>query len=221
MGNVVDRILEQWKPLQHYFLVCEIERNADMGKHISTELNPVNKIYFSFLSFILNMTNKINIQFQSEKPNIHILLPTIKSYYRNILSNFIKRAHIDDDFDFANDKTMLQRFLEVESIYLGPNSNQLIADETVTQAEAREIKKSCRNYYIELCIEIKKRFNFADFTLNAIQLLNPNSLGESVMPLIKTFPNLVNGNTENEIECEWRDLICQINLKKSDDFEGF
>lgn len=111
------------------------------------------------------MTNKINIQFQSEKPNIHIL------------SNFIERAHIDDGFDFANEKTMLQRFLEVDSIYLEPNANKLIVDETVTQAEAHEVNKSCRNYYIELCIEIRKRFNFAVVTINAIQLLKPNSLG--------------------------------------------
>lgn len=71
------------------------------------------------MSYILGITNKINVEFQSEKPRMHILIPTIKAYYKSIVSNFIQRDLLNDDKcytpDFINDSKI---FLKVDQIYL-------------------------------------------------------------------------------------------------------
>lgn len=63
LGNVVDRILEQWVALKHYFRVSKIERNEDLGIQIFSYLTNSNEVYFAFMSYILNVTNKMNIEF--------------------------------------------------------------------------------------------------------------------------------------------------------------
>lgn len=70
----MNRILEQWVPLQRFFLTYEVENNADLTHNISIQLNDSNKLYFYFLSYILKLTNTINKEFQAESPKIHILL---------------------------------------------------------------------------------------------------------------------------------------------------
>jgi hypothetical protein len=51
------------------------------------------KIYFTFLSYeyILDIVNKMNSQFQSEKMQIHKLNARIMNMYKAILRNFLTR----------------------------------------------------------------------------------------------------------------------------------
>ncbi|XP_055909380.1 uncharacterized protein LOC129944171 [Eupeodes corollae] len=73
LENVISRILEQWVPLQHFFISYELESNMDLAHNICSEITEINKTYLSFLGYVLNITNKINIEFQAEAPKI----PTI------------------------------------------------------------------------------------------------------------------------------------------------
>lgn len=100
LEDVVNRILEQWQPLQMYFSVSDIEANEEAGRRINSELTLSNQIYFSFLSYVLNITNKINMQFQSEKPQIHTLLKYMKQLYLTIMSNIIKRIFFGRPYFF-------------------------------------------------------------------------------------------------------------------------
>lgn len=165
------------------------------------------------MSYILEVTNKINIEYQSGKPKLHKLLPIIKAYYKNILSNFIQRKFLSDDtcftVDFISDVNVLKGFLKVDDIYMGAAAIQILESGTDSQNDAREVKQRCRAYYIELCYQINQRINFEDPTLLAVQALNPKKLGETLMPLIRLFPNLVPECGMNVLECEWRELLTQ------------
>lgn len=71
---MINRVLEQWDPLTHYFLVCEFdEENDDLGKDISRGMNNNTKAYLFFISYVLKLTNTMNLEFQAEKPRVHSL----------------------------------------------------------------------------------------------------------------------------------------------------
>ncbi|XP_067214564.1 zinc finger protein 862-like isoform X3 [Linepithema humile] len=79
---VVNRILEQWTAIELFFTRAALEDNLQSAKTILNALrNPIYKIYYSFLSFILEIINKINLLFQSRKPLITQLLTSIEKYY--------------------------------------------------------------------------------------------------------------------------------------------
>lgn len=51
--------------------------------------------YFTFLAHILEIVNKINLGFQNEKRNIHLLNAIICNLNRTILKNYIKKEYLD------------------------------------------------------------------------------------------------------------------------------
>lgn len=83
--------------------------------------NPIYKLYLSFLRYILDIVNKLNLEFHSEKVKIHTLLDKVSDLYRNILRNFLKAAYIEKNKD--NLKTIDTRnpynFLHLDNFYLG------------------------------------------------------------------------------------------------------
>lgn len=92
---VVNRILEQWTAIELFFTHAALEDNLQSAKTILNALrNPIYKIYYSFLSFILEIINKINLLFQSRKPLITQLLTSIEKYYILILKCYFKNDYI-------------------------------------------------------------------------------------------------------------------------------
>ena len=92
MQAVVNRILEQWAALIMYFE--DVSTDPDKytyknSKALSDGLKaPQNKLYFLFLSYVLSIINKLNIEFQSETPKIHILYKRISELYRTNFTKF-------------------------------------------------------------------------------------------------------------------------------------
>jgi hypothetical protein len=82
---VVNRVLESWDALKLYFTGAVLQDNLRNTQHILEAFNtPVVKLYLLFLSYILDIVNRINIEFQSEQPKILQLLTRIKELYRTI-----------------------------------------------------------------------------------------------------------------------------------------
>ena len=222
LENVINRVLENWSALKHFFIVYELDRSADMAKNIYSELNTSNKIYFSFLSYVLKLTNKINLEFQSETARIHILLSEVKDSVKTILANFIKIDCITDDllktFQILNKNI----FCSVDEIYIGPAAEKVICSYELDEISVREIRKSCRMYYIELVTQILNRIKIDDDVLIALEILNPIKLGRSLIPLLTKFPNLIGEDvSEGDIELEWRHLILQSTISKTLPLEDF
>lgn len=87
---VVDRILELWDALILFFTHETYSKdNAINPKAVLDALNnTVFKLYFHFLSYVLDIVN--NIQFQSESPQLHLLHDKVSVLFHTILKNFIK-----------------------------------------------------------------------------------------------------------------------------------
>lgn len=206
LQDVVDRILEQWDALKYYFISCQMDGNNE-AKQLLNEMTDNNKTYFLFLSYILKKTNRLNIEFQSESPKIHILLPLIKSYFQSILQNFTKLDYMNDKNCNYTDFNNSEHFKEINNIHLGAKAELFIEKSSFSSEEINEIKLNCRNYYIELCCQICKRINFNDQTLNALCALDPNNLSESLIQLISLFPNIAENEDVEEIEEEWKHVV--------------
>lgn len=218
----VQRILEQWQPLISYFRVEDFDQNSDMASHINEQLNYKNKCYLLFLSYALKAIIKINLEFQSESPRFHILLETLNLYLKNILNNVL----LLNEFNWASvneiDLDDCSLYKPITEMYLGPQVAILLQSGSLNADEIYEIRINCQKFYIILAKEIIKRINFQDDKLKAVQILNPTSLGPSLVPLMQAFPNLIeNDELLEELESEWRMLILQECENKQEELEDF
>lgn len=71
------------------------------------------------------------------------------------------------------------------------------------------MKLNCLNFYVELCSQIKSRFNFDDPILKIVKILNPHVVGtsntvESIVDFQIYFPYLV--DDIESLDDEWRVL---------------
>lgn len=83
--------------------------------------NPVFKIYLIFLSYILDIINKMNLNFQGEGTQIHILHTQFTTLYKNVLRNYIQKGIVDKiDLSQIN-PTNPDYYLKLEDIYMGAN----------------------------------------------------------------------------------------------------
>lgn len=221
LENVINRILEQWDPLRHFFLLTsfENETNADLASKISADLNDENKFFMIFLSYILNLTNKTNLVFQSELPQIQNLIKTLSSFYKIVLSNFIKKEFITEEnfknINFENSSY----FKDVKDVYVGPKAELFLKKMNFSTKHIIELKKACRNYYLILCQQCKERFDWSNRQLLALQDIDPLNLAESATTLISEFPNLVEECDVDTIDFEWRSLLYQYQPFISKDLE--
>lgn len=74
----IERVLEMWNVLQHFFILAAVEDNLKQSTFIHEALNNNEvKAYFLFLKYALNYFNSFNALFQSKNVLIHQL--TIES----------------------------------------------------------------------------------------------------------------------------------------------
>ena len=91
LSACISRILEQWKALHLYFQLAHTEDRLHSSDFLYRELsNPYTHLYFQFLEYVLSMTDKLNIMFQSPHAMIHRVVKDCLQLYIQILSCFIK-----------------------------------------------------------------------------------------------------------------------------------
>ncbi|CAG9765817.1 unnamed protein product [Ceutorhynchus assimilis] len=94
----IDRVLENWEALRLFFQSEYLEEELQAAKDLMESLeNPIFKVYITFLSYVLEQVNKLNLEFQAEKPKLHLLLKRTSDLYRSILRNYVKQLLIATD----------------------------------------------------------------------------------------------------------------------------
>lgn len=92
--ELVNRILEQWEPLNYYFTLNNFEaefKNSKLRFIISGFSNPLYKMLFLFLQYVLKIVNAINLEMQAEDARMHIFLERLKFLFRQMGRNFLKK----------------------------------------------------------------------------------------------------------------------------------
>ena len=95
LHQCVLRVLEQWSALEAYFeQAVQKERLIATQNILSALKNPIFKLYYLFLSFVLPKFTTFNKLFQSETPNIHFLINYLVSTYKAFLSCYLSAPYI-------------------------------------------------------------------------------------------------------------------------------
>ncbi|CAG9840762.1 unnamed protein product [Diabrotica balteata] len=207
---VVTRVLEQWQALKLFF-TGEAFEEKDFARpsNILEKLNdPLYELYFTFLAHILPLINKLNIEFQSEKPKLHLLFERITTVYKTILKFYLKSRYVDSNSNVLMINPInVDEYLPNEEIYLGTKVEIIIKNSQLNNTHLLPFYNNCLNFYTQLCLQIRKRFkNLSKF--ENLRLLNPTELLEkpiSLISIIDEFPQLVNGNIE-DISIEAREI---------------
>lgn len=225
---VVKKILHNWQPLTLFFQGALLEDRLQSSQNILNALsNPIYKLYFLFLNFILEVVNKLNLEFQSEKPKITNLYDNVTNLYKLVLRSFIKKEIVDgynlSDLDPSNQKY----FNDLSQLYLGAEVEQFLREncENLNEDDIMSFQCKCKEFYVELCVQIKKRFPFEDKLLKNISILNPSKVMsgkvQTITNVLNFFPQLKDSCNLEDINLEWRMLQEVENLKSLTDLESF
>lgn len=220
---VVERIIEQWHPLQLYFVREWSEHRLQSSEVIANRLNDVaTKLFYLFLQWALPKFVKLNEYFQSERVVIAHVYDVICDTYKEILLSYLQPSYVHKTEISEINPNDVHQFIDLKQIYLGVRVFQNI--DKLNQKEKEDFYIRCRHFLIVSANEIKKRFDFKDNILSKITIFErgySKSKPSSIFPLIKLLPRIVDPqNIEliQKIDDQWR-LYCQSELKINDDIE--
>lgn len=140
------RILEQWQALKLYFTgeVAE-EKDFKRPRDILDQFeNAEIELYLAFLSYILPLVNKLNIEFQSEKPKIHLLYLRVSSLFKTILKNYLKNEYVNNSNNIfkINPQNPCENLPDNE-IYLGLKTQTLLKKHNISKDRSRQFYNNC------------------------------------------------------------------------------
>jgi len=162
VNAAVKRVIEQFEALKAYFTLQNFENDklaTDACKNIYKCLNnPIYKLYFEFLEYILPVITDLNAEFQSEKPKVYLLYSRMAETYKFILSCYIR-----DNILKSIDISELQysnpvNFKPNEDIYFGPKVAAALSNNVLNSIDKMFFQTKCLEFYIELAKQIFTRF---------------------------------------------------------------
>lgn len=160
---VTGRVLEHWSSLTLFFQRAALADNLSNAKSILNALrNPVYKLYILFLSYILDLIVKVNLELQSISSKFPILLETTTSLYKVILKNYVKREVINRElFIHVNHP---YNYINLNDVYSGAKTEAFLISESekrsLCKEEIENFQKHMLAFYIEVTQKISNRFNF-------------------------------------------------------------
>lgn len=216
---VVERMLEQWEPLQLYFTEIYLQERTVAAESIFTWLrDPFVKLFYLFLSWVLPKVTSMNTLFQSDFVIITSLGKKMEIAFKELLSSYMKHEYIGRTPLNEIDPFNKDKFLLLENMYLGVQVLEELKKPEI-QAKQEQIKDfyvRCRNFMGKLCKGIQERFDFSNPLLLLIPLLHPSkalsrSERNSTNSLLKLCDVVIRAKPQNmkalqEVDDEWRRL---------------
>ncbi|XP_036142243.1 uncharacterized protein LOC118645406 [Monomorium pharaonis] len=183
----VKRILEQYNALILFFRMAAFEEKNQQAEHIFDKLtDPLIKLTFQFLKFVLPLFCDLNLLFQAESFQLHNIYQSMYTTYVTILEFFIKPDLIKVD-PLGINYNDAQNYLSLDEIYLGGEVTAVLIDNSCNiNAESLVVfKTNCLHFYIEVLNQINKRFPFdSEFYkgLKELGFLNPANISGTKIP---------------------------------------
>lgn len=207
---VVSRLLEQYNAVTLYFTEAAFTERLHTCENILQKLkNPLTKQYFQFLEFVLPIFNTLNKLMQSESTQIHVMRKEVTDSFKTLVE-----CYLDDKF---LEKTPLRKialsdphkFKPLTSIYLGAKVGMTLSQQhNIPPHAIQDFHQSCLAFYIEGATQIRTRFPFNDASFKQLEAFDPRVVNDkslpSLIPLMSSFPTLVNDSQIQSIDSEWR-----------------
>lgn len=210
LHSCVKRILDQLNALKLYF---QGEHLLDKkAKEILEGINDIHfELYLNFLDYVLPFLTTLNMLFQNEKPQIHILYSKMACSYRTILEFYIKPKYLKNTDIEKVQYRLPDNFIRPENIYVGGKCMALLGEDCkLTDTEKGVFYNNCLSFYVECAHQIFQRFPFHSKEvkcLKALAFLDPQNIKNviSIGPAAKHFEAILEINL-NDLDREWRCL---------------
>ena len=217
LSQCVNRILNQWRPLELFFTAEALEAKSSQGEKILQGLKSCYvKATLEFLSFVLEELTGLIKLFQSNQFQLHILLVEVQRVVKMFCINFMDRTKVSSFFSVnVHDQS---KWLPLHEVYPGYCAQETI--KLMRPHEKESFLARCREWYIEALRQISSRINASDPVLKAMQSLNPldvvngKSSIDAISVLVTNLPQLM-GSFSNlqSLDRQWRSPIADDSVR--------
>jgi len=152
-NDSLERIIEQWEALRLFFTDRWLLERLQATEQIFQELNnPVTKLYFFFLEWILPKFIDFNRFFQTNAAVVIELHDKIVNLYQEILLCYMNRNYIMKTALADINPCKEEEFIPYSQMYLGIKVLQIINDPNIV------IQKKDKDEFFWRCREFLKVF---------------------------------------------------------------
>lgn len=178
--------------------------------------NPKTKIYYEFLSYVLDILTLFNVLFQSEKPVLYEMKTEVIKILQTLFSNYIKVDIFKTQCLWKINMSDSNIFVHLNDIYIG-----VVANESLSQctSEKTVILQFCREFYTETIKQIQSRFGFSDDVYTIVDIVNPK-IAQTFQPKILTIfkKRFLSFNINlQQLDNEWRHALLEYEKFKLDE----
>lgn len=188
LQKCVDRLLDNWEVLKHYFNLENLESKSKNNSAIlifNILNDKVIKAYMLFLKYSLIFFNTFNALFQSRKILIHKIAENSEQLIKQMGQNFLLPNALEN---ISNDLLNSKNFLPVSSIYVGPECESYLKNEC--PEFIIEVKSKCLDFYTTALEEMLQRLPYNNEIFRELTFLDSKVALSDKNRLI--FPDLTN-----------------------------
>lgn len=148
---------------------------------------------------------------QSETSQIHTIRKSVISSYTTLLECYLKDEYVEKCPLHELRPSDPHNFKDLKSMYFGAAVEMTLSQpHSIPPQAVEQFKLRCLDFYIEGALQISKRFPLGDKVFQQLDVLDPKVVKAksvpSLGPLMNGFPLLVNNETLQKIDSEWRML---------------
>lgn len=153
--------------------------------------------------------------FQKDTPTIHLLYGQVRNLYVTLLRSFCRREVVDRAELTTFDPHLSSNHMPLNQIYLGSAVHGLLQMNLYSSNKSmvEHVQLRCRDFMIQMCQQIKKRFDLDSRLWYMASFIGPAKILQSttreVMPslhdFVKLVPRLYCGELQ-ALDNEWRSL---------------
>lgn len=212
-GACVERLLNQWNALKLYFTSQYSVDRLQASQFLFEQLSdPITKLYFAFLNYILSLVNKLNVIFQSEAPIIHKFHANCTLAYTSILSCFVKPVLLKGNVTEIDVRNPANH-LPLNQLYMGTDAARLLVSDAYKNVKKEMIGACfhrCQQFLVELCSQLKKRLPLNHPLVRQLSFLNPqlaiSGTIASIADVAAEFPQVIPIENLQSLDQEWRQM---------------
>ena len=210
MKQCVDRIIEQYDVLTHYFTGVVFEDPTHTNDMILKSLkNKFTLAYLEFMSFNLGRLVSFNTLYQSEMPLLHELEIEIRKLLKAVYLDFLDLKYVRETDAFSID--LDKNTIPLTKTYIGVKAShtmrEIIDNLGDKHNDVQMFFSHCKNFLIELVGQIKKRFEDCQ-NFKFLSCLSPKIAHNLSVPsfaeIYESLPYLTEVADLEDVDKEWR-----------------
>ena len=180
LERCVNRTLQQWPALKSYFLSHDDVEKPGRVKRIAEHLDSAEmKLYFHFLTFILEPLNEFNTLFQADANLLDVMVREMRRHLKKLLTKFVKMEVLKSADDIINvDYLNPDNIQGDDRIAVGRDARIMLHDkaDNIDNTTLYRFFSSVRNFYVAVVRKMVTKFPFSEEILADLSaLLGPRS----------------------------------------------